>query len=208
MVKHSTIETYEDKYNLISFLLTGTFPAAMNSLEKKKLQRKTKNFKYIDQKLVYMENGTAKPYICACEMEKKARVLQNHHMPGHVGRNTLYENIKQNHVGISQKDVSDFINGCSQCMRDTPPAIAYPLTPILPNFVKERLIVDTIDLSIYAQYNDGYRYIFTMVDSFSKFVFVFPSLRKDAESFSKILKPLFFPKAPGKYSIPITEENL
>lgn len=53
-------------------------------------------------------------------------------------------------------------------------------------------------MSIYECENDGYKYIFTLIDSFSKFAFVFPSIRRDSFSFSKILEKLFYSEGPWK----------
>ncbi|KAF7685327.1 Gag-Pol polyprotein [Cucumispora dikerogammari] len=46
--------------------------------------------------------------------------------------------------------------------------------------------------------NDWKRYLFTFIDSFSKFAFVFPSVRRDSESVLKNLKELIYSEGPWK----------
>ena len=47
-------------------------------------------------------------------------------------------------------------------------------------------------MSQYESANDGYRYIYTMIDSFSKFAWAAPALRKDGTTCAKILKKHFY----------------
>ncbi|KAF7684862.1 Gag-Pro-Pol polyprotein [Cucumispora dikerogammari] len=61
----------------------------------------------------------------------------------------------------------------------------------IPSCIRERLIVDAIDLSQYAESNNGIRYIFTMVDSFSKFSFCYPTERKTSTNFLKAVTHLY-----------------
>ncbi|KAF7698507.1 hypothetical protein CDIK_1498 [Cucumispora dikerogammari] len=62
--------------------------------------------------------------------------------------------------------------------------------PYVSNFVRVRLIVDTIDLSEHADLNNGIKYVFTMIDSFSKFSWCYPSTRKSSAKFLKNLRHL------------------
>lgn len=53
-------------------------------------------------------------------------------------------------------------------------------------------MVDTVDLSTYSQYNGGLKYIFTMVDSFTKFGWVYSAVNKNSDTFSNILQQHFY----------------
>ncbi|KAF7685144.1 Gag-Pol polyprotein [Cucumispora dikerogammari] len=53
-------------------------------------------------------------------------------------------------------------------------------------------MADTIDLSDYAKSNDRNRYLFTFIDAFSNFAFVFPGQRRDSETVLKISKVFFY----------------
>ncbi|KAF7684919.1 Gag-Pol polyprotein, partial [Cucumispora dikerogammari] len=59
-------------------------------------------------------------------------------------------------------------------------------------------MADTIDLSEYAETNSGARYIFTFIVSFSKFAFVFPSMRQDPQSVLGVLGTLFYSESHWK----------
>ncbi|KAG0442753.1 Pro-Pol polyprotein [Dictyocoela muelleri] len=47
-------------------------------------------------------------------------------------------------------------------------------------------------MRIYAEHNQGFKYIFTFIDSFTKFGWAYISKTKDADSFSKILLKHFY----------------
>ena len=115
-----------------------------------------------------------------------------------MGITKLLDLISFSYAGISVKSVKNFVNSCLSCKRDTVPSPQLPLTPIIPSFIRERIMVDTIDLSCYSESNLGIKYLFTMIDTFSKFAFVFPSRDKSATSFLNAFKTLYYREGPFK----------
>ena len=158
---------------------------------KYRFKEKAKHFSYENETLYFSVNETKYTYICDFDDIEVKSVCDSYHLPSHIGRNMLREDIYKSYVGISAKSIYDYVNGCSFCQRDSVPAPRLPLVPIVPNFIRERIIVDTIDLSEYGEANNGMKYIFTMIDSFSKFAWCYQTERKSTVSFLKAFKHFY-----------------
>ncbi|KAF7689111.1 hypothetical protein CDIK_2869 [Cucumispora dikerogammari] len=94
------------------------------------------------------------------------------------------------------------------CQRDFTNTSTSPLTSIVSSYTRERLIVDTIDLSTYADANDEINYIFTIVGLFSKFAFCYPVQRKAAENFLKSIKLLYHKECGKRFYTRIVVKSL
>lgn len=102
----------------------------------------------------------------------------------------------ENFAGITRQDIKNFLSRCVSCKREELPTISGPITPIIPSLMRERLIVDAIDMSRYASSNDNFKYLFTMIDSFSKFAWVYASKNKSSVTFNNILMKHFYTEGP------------
>ena len=166
MTKRSVIKNEEEKQNIICYIMTQNFPSQCTYEERRNIKRKAKDFT-VQNGLLYIEDsGVLKRYFCSHETELISSILRDNHMPGHKGINLLNRKIARTYAGISITSIKEFIKQCINCQMETVPRPVAPLTPIVPSFVRERSIVDTIDLSEYADGNDQNRYLFTFVDSF------------------------------------------
>lgn len=67
------------------------------------------------------------------------------------------------------------------------------LIPVSKNYIYE---TDIMDLSNVAEFNNGYKYIYIIVDTLTKFVYAFPLLDKSEKSVLKVLKTLFIKQKP------------
>ncbi len=120
--------------------------------------------------------------------ERKNNIIANLHNLDHAGTRATHCRVRETYANITLKDVEECLSRCLNCIRETPVRQITTIRPILPHFPRERLIVDTVDFSAYEQHNNGKRYVFTMIDSFSKYAWAYPSERKDSISFADILK--------------------
>ncbi|XP_015793694.1 uncharacterized protein LOC107370222 [Tetranychus urticae] len=77
--------------------------------------------------------------------------------------------------------------------------------PVRRNFSRNRIIVSSIDeqweadlveMQEFAQQNNGYRYIITIIDSFSKYAWAFPIKQKTALAVTKVFTELFKLRKP------------
>lgn len=64
--------------------------------------------------------------------------------------------------------------------------------PIKANYWMERLVIDLINFSAYEEQNDGYGYLLTVIDAFSKFGWSFPISSKSAKNVANALSKLFY----------------
>ncbi|KAF7701603.1 hypothetical protein CDIK_0693 [Cucumispora dikerogammari] len=154
--------------------------------------KKARGFTLVDDIINISVDGVNLEYVCEFETQKIREICNLFHLPGHLGKNSLREAIQTKYVGIPIKKINDFVAECIVCKRKEQHVPSTLLTPIIPNFVRERLIVDTIDLSEYHVSNNEIKYIFTMIDSFSKFAFCYPVERKTSENFLRAIRYLYF----------------
>ncbi|KAF7694740.1 hypothetical protein CDIK_1978 [Cucumispora dikerogammari] len=170
MVKITNIKTEEEKFMIVAYLLTCAYPIGMNAKQKYNFKKKSENFSIENNQLYFTIDATKYKYICDFDNDSVKAVCDRFHLPGHMGRNALRKAVNKEYIGISTNSIYNYVRACFSCQRESVPSPTLPLTPIIPNFIRERLIVDTIDVSEYAESNMNKKYIFTMIDSFKKFV--------------------------------------
>ncbi|KAG0427963.1 Pro-Pol polyprotein [Dictyocoela muelleri] len=192
MSRSIKIENDAEKNKIIIFLLNAIYPPNLTKEQKKTFRKRCKNFLLIDGVLKYRDDQIIKDVVLSNDIRLKNRIISEFHNVDHARVRPTFERVKSAFVGITVNDVKSVLNVCINCLRETPPNLQQGITPILSNYCHERLIVDTIDLRIYAEHNDGFNYVFTMIDSFSKFGWIYKSKRKDSNSFSKILMKHFY----------------
>ncbi|KAF7692911.1 Gag-Pro-Pol polyprotein [Cucumispora dikerogammari] len=198
MSKVSKIITEEKRRSLIVYLLTGTIPNGLNSKALFCFKRKAVGFTYDYDILNY--SIKEKKYIYACDFEYNLieDVCDNFFLPGHLRRNILKSEIYKKYVRISAERIPTYVDSCLLCRRELVLTPTLPPTSIIPIYIRERLIVDTIDLSEYSDMNGGIKYFFTTIDSFSKFAWCTPSLTKSGAAFLNALKDLHKRKGTWK----------
>ena len=77
------------------------------------------------------------------------------------------------------------------------------LKPILSRGVMDRIQIDLKEFTLYADDNDGYNYLLTVVDHFSGFPWAFPLFNKTANEVAHYLINLFFEYGPPRYEIEV-----
>ena len=75
---------------------------------------------------------------------------------------------------------------CNEC-NSMFPKVLRQCIPIIPDEVFGRLVIDLIDFRKLFQENDNKKYIFTCIDSFSKYAWCFAIEGKTAESVNRCL---------------------
>ncbi len=115
---------------------------------------------------------------------------------GYGGVDRLYNKVKNK--GITRAQVKEFLRNQD----------AYTLhKPIRKKFARNRTIVggidhqwqaDLADLNDITKYNDGYRYLLTVINCFSKFAWAIPLKKKDSSSLVEAFKTLLVQSHPRK----------
>ena len=119
--------------------------------------------------------------------------------PGSFGGvRKLYVEAKKINPNISFKSVKSWIEN----------QLTYSLhKSIRNNFKRNRIIVqrkndqfeaDLVDMQLFSRYNSGYKYIITIIDCFSKFLYAFPLKNKTANEIINVFKRVFIKERPMK----------
>lgn len=125
-------------------------------------------------------------------IEKKLQSLYYNY--GSVG--ALQNNPKKllqllNHPTATLNQVKEFLSKQqSYTVHHRAPKRQFPHRKIHVASTNVRIDADLIELRDLASWNDGYNYIFILIDSFSRYVWVEPIKRKDANTTGKALETL------------------
>jgi len=208
MVKLPKIpNTPEDFNDVSSYLRSGTFAAKYDTPTKRaNFQRRCKNFLYDRQKghLLYIqppkdENSRPifKRVVPAYDTELRAALFEKFHVgTAHFEYHKTYTMLFEQHIGITQDEVKKYVRNCSTCIRNTSIKEKADLTPVVANGPLEHVQVDLVDFLSFAEYNDGYSYILTMIDVFSRYVWAIPLQDKEGSTIHRELVKVFMSFGP------------
>lgn len=189
MARIPLINDIIEKERIIYYLQHRKHREVLSKDLRNSIQKKSRKFELMRNELFVKENGIYKKFVCSFDEQNKSEILRIHHTEDHIGGKNLYQRIKEKFIGISRQECLLFVQNCNNCQGDRPLNLPNThLTPIIPIFPRQRLIIDTVDMRRYREYNSQFSYIFTFIDSFTKFGWAYKSIDKSGESFSKILK--------------------
>ena len=155
------------------------------------------NFKVNKRNHLLFWDDELKKYLVVVPKEKVENLLiklWNRPDIGLRGRDTFYYKIKQKFAGISNRTVADFIKRqeVHQIHLNTPKTRI--VQPIVTSHPFQRWQIDLIDLQKLKWNftgNQGFSWILTVVDLFSKYVYLFAIKNKKASSVAVALRRLF-----------------
>jgi transposase InsO family protein len=109
--------------------------------------------------------------VCKDDIEKKLTPLYKDPKIGTgMGIRTFYGKVVQKYIGINRDEVRDFIQ--KQTPYQLTKAPPRPVNkPIIGNYPNHRWEADLIDMAQYSGYNKRKKYILTVIDVFSRYVF-------------------------------------
>ncbi|KAF7690729.1 Pol polyprotein [Cucumispora dikerogammari] len=178
--------------------MTNTVSLGLTSIGRLRVKKKARLFVFENELLIIIKNSVKKNYLYEHETARMREACNLFHLPRHLGRNALREAISTQYFGVSTKFIYNYVNHCIGCQRESVHVPTTSLAPIISSFVRERSIVDTIDHSEYQESNDSIKYIFTMIDFFSKFAFCYPVESKTVQNFLRSLKQLYLRESSWK----------
>ena len=208
MVKLPKIpETSEDFNDVVSYLESGTFPTKYNTSTKRtNFQRRCKNFAYDRQKgyLFFIqqpkdENSrpVIKRVVPVYDTVLRAVLFERFHVgAAHFDYHKTYTMIYEQHIGITQGEVKKYVSNCPTCIRNTSIKEKADLTPVIANGPLERIQVDLVDFLSFAEHNDGYSYVLTMIDVFSRYVWAIPLPNKEGTTIHDEMVKVFMVFGP------------
>jgi hypothetical protein len=108
----------------------------------------------------------------------------------------LYQEARKYDTNITRQDVIDFLSGEIAYTLHRRAVRRYPRNPIIVSRPNEMAQSDLIDMQKYAPDNNGFRYILTLIDVFSKKAFAIPIKGKTGRAVSEALKEIFTQYVP------------
>jgi len=191
-------DTPEDFNDVVAYLQSGVYAPKYNTPTKRRnLRRRCQDLTYDNKSgcLFYTEkpkDENAQPIkkriIPTYDKELQEALLEKFHVgASHFEYHKTYAMLYKKHIGITQNEVKAFVRKCPTCIRNVTIKEKDDITPIISSAPLERLQMDLVDLLSFAEHNDGYSYILTMVDVFSRYVWVIPLKDKEGSTINKKL---------------------
>ncbi|KAG0441690.1 SCAN domain-containing protein 3, partial [Dictyocoela muelleri] len=146
--------------------------------------------KFEDRELKILDKCIFKIFIGLWEKTKIGIILYNQHNPSHICADKLFKKISEEYISIKREIVREYIQKCEACKMANSFKGSKRLTYITAHKIHERMFIDIIDLKKYVSSNDGYKYILTCFDSFSKFAFCYPLYNKNSPTVAEKLDEL------------------
>mgnify|MGYP001595898211 CR=1 FL=1 len=130
-----------------------------------------------EKNAIYKDGKIIVPYEYIVNFLEK---LYNDPKTGLRGIDKLFKYIQERYVGISRADVEKFVKNNETNQLHLPRVKAVVNKPIISRSIGNRIHCDLIDMSKYAGLNNGVNWLLTVIDAFSKFVWVVPLKNKEA----------------------------
>ena len=200
-------DTPEDFHEVVHYVRSTIFLAKCDTPTKKSnFQRRCKHFVYDSQHgyLFYVEppkneNSQCIPkrVVPAFDTELKEALFQKFHDgAAHFDSKKTYNMIYERHIGITQDEVKKYVRNCPTCIRNTSIKEKTDITPVVSDGPLQHIQIDLVDFLSYAEHNDGYSYVLTMIDIFSRYVWAIPLCDKEGGTIHTELLKFFMNFGP------------
>ena len=108
----------------------------------------------------------------------------------YAGINAVYREAKKRMPKITQKDVEDYLQRQHAYTLHKPVYRKFPRNKVVAIGIDSHWQADLCDMQKLAKYNEGYKYILTCVDVFSKYAWARPIKDKKPESVSNAFQSI------------------
>ena len=107
-------------------------------------------------------------------------------------RDALYDKVvRDKWLGISKREVDAFLKNTDMISKGKAKFRAPIVKSYRPLFPTQHWQIDLIDMQAYAENNQFYSWILVIVDIFSKFVYVYPIMKKEPKFVANVLNRIF-----------------
>ncbi len=162
----------------------------------------TKRVKKLSERFFIDESNNLFYKDLTCEQARKAvayddeigleEALNFLHGENHIGMTAMYKKFKETYIGFKRTKIYEYVSKCIVCQQHTPLKRSQAIKPILSSYSWERVEIDCVDLRKYQEENDGYGWLLNVLDTYSKFMFIFPMKTKSAQEVVKNIRQLFY----------------
>ena len=194
--------TAQEIQEAVHHLLTGEFPPRLTRPASKERYRR----RWRGARVVLNEDGTASLFIGDREViptdrieEVLAALYDDPVTGGNLGRDKFYARVHALYAGITRADVERFVSNdeTHQLLR----RVVNRMKVVRPLPVPEgrgiRWQMDLIDMGERFQHDNlGYRYVLTVIDTFTKYAWAVPLKTKDAAGIVEAMEGLFAEEGP------------
>jgi transposase InsO family protein len=182
----------EEEYNfLMNILQEETSDRVCSKYAAYRSRKKAENFIIIDGQLYLKscDNLHKKVLIQEHEVANKLEVLKLHDEK-HYGHNRLYAHCKKLFFSVPRQLVRQVVAECVVCAKSLPLKTKEKMKHIIAMRPWERIMIDLIDLRSYKESNQGFCWILTTIDVFSKFTQTYPLKKKSAQEVVQCMQKL------------------
>ena len=155
--------------NIKIFIQYQELPPSMSDYEKERFKRNYKDFVLENDKLIYKPNNLQ--VIPTSEINQTLEALYKDPVYGlGAGIKTFYSSVNSKYLNITRKDVKHFLETkTTYQLTKTEPRPSNK--PVFATYSNQRWGADLVDVKLYAGYNNGYKFILTAIDFFTKKAF-------------------------------------
>jgi len=117
---------------------------------------------------------------------------------GYSSVQKLYDQARLQSSIVTLNEVRDWLSGELAYTLHKPARINFERNPILVCAVDEQWQADLVDMQEFSKSNDGFKYILTVIDLFTKYAWAIPLKDKSAPSVVKAFETVFIDRVPTK----------
>ncbi|KAF7685800.1 hypothetical protein CDIK_3451 [Cucumispora dikerogammari] len=182
-----SVVTNEEEYKNISlFVLEKDAEVLLLKDSKYRLKKKSRHFMLITD-LLYLkiDEGLHKRVFHANDVKlMKLKVTKLHNVQ-HFEANRFEDVYNNFFFKIPRDIIREVVSNCTTCRQAQPFKVKETQIHILAKRPMERLMIDLIDMQRYKELNEGYVWILTVIDVYSKFTWAFSLVKKSGIEVSK-----------------------
>ena len=114
------------------------------------------------------------------------------------GVQTFYKALKEENPSVKKEDVENFLKTSDVYTLHKPVNKPKQYRRVYTKGINYMYQIDLVDMSKYSRENKGFKFLITMIDSFSKYAWVIPIKSKEGVNVYKGLKAILLVKRPQK----------
>jgi len=176
----------EDIKNIEYYLKTNKLPNSIKDLHRSNQYRfikKAKQYKLEDNKIINVETG----YELVKPEEQKDKIINEFkQFPESVDK--IYERMRGS--GITRQQIKETINSLLPQQLHKQPKPKRYIKHVIANEYGEHFEADIIDMSKYAWHNNGYKFILTIIDVYSRRAWAIKLKSKESKEVISAIKPI------------------
>lgn len=124
--------------------------------------------------------------------------------PGSFGGvERIYQSLRERGIsGISRQKIKDVLQESSTYTLHKPARRKFKRNPTIVSGIDAQWQADLVDMNNISTHNDGYKYLLTVIDCFSKYAWAVPVKNKTSKSIVAAFEQIFNSKSPDRFRQP------